>query len=101
MSTPLTIAGEPNIDLVYGADPELLRWARATVLAHAPAPEDDRGLTCDERGCLVCNVGGEGAAELIVAGVIDGYYPGPDAAELADAIAEVEELDVDLDAPLP
>jgi hypothetical protein len=79
----------------------LLPWARSVVLVHAPAGEDDRGLSCDERGCLVCNVGGEDAAELLAAGVVAGHYPEPDDDELDELIEEAAATGVNPARPIP
>jgi hypothetical protein len=65
-----TVCGESWADHpdVHGERicPTIVIHARHVEAMHNPVT-DDRGYTCDERGCLICNVGWEGLASNMLA----------------------------------
>lgn len=47
----------------------VLLEAAESIACHTPST-DDRGLTCDERGCALCNVGAADAVEHYLRGLL-------------------------------
>lgn len=65
----------------------LQAWALSEIVTHTPRPDDDRGYTCDERGCMVCNCGLDCLADMAehLGGVRFDYN---EAADALDNLAE-------------
>lgn len=66
----------------------LLIWALEEIASHQPQNDWRTGLSCDERGCVICNRGGATDAEdarfLVDCAEESGRLP--DDSELADAL---------------
>ena len=69
----------------------VLVWAYDQISGHVPAPPDDRGLTCDERGCSICNGSGDDFGDALEWErlVYNGELRGPDRQEIEDAFGEI------------
>lgn len=79
MPTP-DLGGDPAVRYAVAT-----AWAAAALVTHTPQ-DDTYGVTCDERGCVLCN-GGPDAIPYLAADYADHRWDPDEAADALDELA--------------